>query len=127
MADSDKKDAAKITLVIEEIATKNFVGLFGLNLGNEKYKLAEVWYKLHPKYWNNGLATEVLKRMISYCFDELHLHRIQAGCAVENIGSIKVLEKAGMTREGRGRKILPLKTGWSDNFVYSILETDERT
>ena len=64
--------------------------------------------------------------MLDYGFDTLKLHRIQAGCAVDNIGSIKVLEKVGMTKEGRGRQILPLKNGWSDNFEYSILETDLR-
>jgi hypothetical protein len=31
-----------------------------------------------------------------------------------------------MIREGRSRQILPLKSGWSDNFGYAILETDER-
>ncbi|WP_367753072.1 hypothetical protein [Flavobacterium sp. WC2430] len=35
-------------------------------------------------------------------------------------------KKAGMIREGRGRQVLPLKTGWSDNFEYSLLETDKR-
>jgi RimJ/RimL family protein N-acetyltransferase len=64
--------------------------------------------------------------MIDFGFDELNLHRLQAGCAVENVRSIKVLEKVGMIREGRGRQILPLKSGWSDNFEYSILETDKR-
>jgi len=67
-----------------------------------------------------------LGMVIKYGFDILQLHRIEAGCAVENIGSIKVLEKVGMTREGRGRKVLPLKSVWSDNFEYSILETDVR-
>jgi hypothetical protein len=55
------------------------------------------------------------------------LHRIKAGCAVENIASIKVLEKVGMIREGRGRQLLPLKSSWSDNFQYAILETDSRS
>lgn len=57
--------------------------------------------------------------------EKLKLHRIEAGCAVGNIASIKVLEKAGMIREGRLRQVLPLKSGWSDNFQYSILETDK--
>jgi len=85
-----------------------------------------VWYKIHPDFWNKGFATEGLKAVIDFGFETLKLHRIEAGCAVDNIGSLKVLEKAGMLQEGRGRKLLPLKQGWSDNFKYAILETDIR-
>ena len=70
------------------------------------------------------MQSEVLKSMIDFGFNKLHLHRIEAGCAEDNIGSFKVLEKAGMTREGRGRQVLPLKNGWSDNFEYAILKSD---
>ncbi len=111
---------------IEDQLDKEFIGLFGLKLWNKKYRRGEVWYKIHPEQWNKGYATEVSVAMIDFGFDKLNLHRIQAGCAVDNIGSIKVLEKAGMIKEGRGRQLLPLKSGWSDNFEYSILETDER-
>ena len=86
----------------------------------------EVWYKIHSDHWKKGFATESLKAVIHFGFENLKLHRIQAGCAVENTGSIKVLENAGMIREGRLRQVLPLKSGWSDNFEYSILETDTR-
>lgn len=114
------------TLAIEHLEDLQVIGLFGLNLGAPNYHSAEVWYKLHRDYWNVGLGTEVLARMIEFGFEELQLHRIQAGCAVDNIGSIKVMEKVGMTREGRRRQILPLKTGWSDNFEFAILESDPR-
>ena len=114
------------TFAIEQKKTGMFIGLFGLKLGSEKYKRAEVWYKIHPSFWNKGYATETLKAIIHFGFNTLKLHRIEAGCAVENIGSIKVLEKSGMIKEGRLRQILPLKSGWSDNFEYSILDTDER-
>ena len=113
-------------LAIENKIDAEFIGLFGLKLGHEKFKRAEVWYKLHPDYWNQGIATEVVSRMIDYCFQTLNLHRIEAGCAVENVASIKVLEKVGFIREGIGRQILPLKSGWSDNYFYAILETDKR-
>lgn len=114
------------TFAIESIVNTDLIGLFGLKLGNEKYKRGEFWFKIHPDYWNKGMASEVISRMLDYSFDELKLHRIEAGCAVANIGSIKVLEKAGFIREGRGRQILPLKSGWSDNYEYAILETDVR-
>lgn len=114
------------TFAIEIKETGNFIGLFGLKLGIKKYSRAEVWYKIHSDYWNKGYATESLRAVIKFGFDKLNLHRIEAGCAVDNIGSIHVLEKSGMLREGRLRQVLPLKSGWSDNFEYSILETDER-
>lgn len=114
------------TFAIENNLDKGFIGLFGLKIGNEKYKRGEVWYKIHATFWRKGYATEALKAVINFGFETLNLHRIEAGCAVDNIGSMKVLEKAGMIREGRRRQVLPLKTGWSDNFEYSILETDER-
>lgn len=114
------------TWIIEELETKIALGLFGLKLSANKYRRGEVWYKIHPEHWGKGYASEALKCVLDYCFDECDLHRVQAGCAVDNIGSIRVLEKVGMIREGRGRKLLPLKSGWSDNFEYSILESDER-
>ncbi len=78
-------------------------------MGNRKYRNAEVWYKLHTDYWGNGFGTECLTEIISFGFDKLNLHRIEAGCAVENTGSVRVLEKVGMFKEGRKRKVLPLK------------------
>ncbi|MFT6336980.1 MAG: ribosomal-protein-alanine N-acetyltransferase [Saprospiraceae bacterium] len=124
--DNNLTEISNYTFAIETKLENGFVGLFGLKLASKKFNKAEVWYKLQPKYWKKGFATEVLAGMIDFGFDSLLLHRIQAGCAVANIGSIKVLEKVGMIREGRGRQILPLKSGWSDNFEYAILETDKR-
>jgi len=126
ISENKMKEIKAYTFAIENKSDGKFMGLFGLKLGNEKYNRGEVWYKLHSDYWKKGYATEALKAVITFGFETLKLHRIQAGCAVNNIGSIKVLEKAGMIREGRGRQVLPLKSGWSDNFEYSILETDER-
>ncbi len=126
IADNKVDKIKNYTFAIEDRSSKEFIGLFGLKLGNEKYKRGEVWYKIHSCYWKKGYATESLKAVLNFGFETLNLHRIQAGCAVNNIGSIKVLEKAGMIREGRGRQVLPLKTGWSDNFEYSILKTDPR-
>ncbi len=123
--ENQRNEIRNYTFAIERIADKKFLGLLGLKLGLPKYSRGEVWYKIHPDFWRVGYATEALRGVIGFGFEPLKLHRIQAGCAVENTGSIRVLEKVGMIREGRGRQVLPLKSGWSDNFEYSILETDE--
>ena len=109
---------------IELLETNEFIGLIALNLGKLNYKIAEAWYKIHPAYWGKGYATEALAELLKFGFTTLGLHRIEAGCAVENTASIKVLEKTGMIREGSKRKILPIRGNWVDNYFYAILEED---
>jgi RimJ/RimL family protein N-acetyltransferase len=71
-----------------------------------------------------GYATEVSKLLIEFGFETLNLHRIFATCDPRNVGSYKVLEKIGMTKEGRIREDLLLKDGWRDSLLYSILEQE---
>ena len=112
------------TFCIKLIEENKFIGLVALNLGKPHFKIAEVWYKIHPTYWRQGYATESLKKIIEFGFFNLELHRIEAGCAVENIASVKTLEKVGMVREGSKREVLPIRGKWVDNYFYSILEKD---
>ena len=101
-----------------------FIGEMGLVLAPERFRKAEISYSIHPNCWNYGYATEALERLIRFAFDTLQLHRIEAGGAVSNKASIRVLEKAGLQREGRHRKILPRRDGWEDNYSYGILSFD---
>ena len=108
-------------------ATEDFIGEAGMRLTADRFRIGEIYYNLIPTYWGKGYATEVSKRLIRFGFEELRLHRIQAGVATENIKSIKVLEKAGMVREGRRRKVLPIRGTWKDNYHYAIIEDDLRS
>lgn len=126
MTENAKEKSKKLTFVIEIKESNTFIGIIGINFGKEHYKNAEVWFQYNYTFWNKGYATESLRKIIDFGFQDLKLHRIEAGCAIENIGSIRVLEKVGMIREAHTRKLLPLKSGWSDNYGYAILATDER-
>jgi [ribosomal protein S5]-alanine N-acetyltransferase len=112
------------TYGVELIKDKIFIGLIGINLGKEKYQKAEVWFKFNSQFWKNGYCTEALRKIIDFGFTDLKLHRIEGGCAVDNVASVAVMEKVGMIKEGIRRKNLPLKVGWSDNFEFGILSTD---
>jgi ribosomal-protein-alanine N-acetyltransferase len=109
---------------IDKNETKQFIGLIALKLGKPNFRTAEVWYKIHRDYWRQGYTTEALNKLLDFGFNYMKLHRIEAGCAVENIASRKVLEKVGMTREGMKRKKLPIRGEWKDNYFYAILEED---
>lgn len=56
----------------------------------------EVGYSFHQQYWGKGLATEVVKCLIEYGFNELNARKIVAVTALENLASQKVLLKAGL-------------------------------
>ena len=104
-----------------------FIGEAGISIAPQRFQKAEISYSLLPNQWNKGLGTELVKQLIKHCFNSLELHRVEAGVAVHNHASIRVLEKAGMIREGIHRKILPLASGWTDNFSYAILKEEWNT
>ncbi|MGU3374785.1 GNAT family N-acetyltransferase [Chryseobacterium sp. M5A1_1a] len=118
------KDQKKFTFLMEDTVNQKFVGIIGLDIIKLHYKNAEIWFKLSPESWGKGYGTEALGRIIQFGFEDLNLHRIEAGCAIDNIASYRVMEKSGMIREAHRRKLLPLKNGWSDNYEYAILEED---
>ena len=122
---NDQKSNQQANYVFAIKLDKVFVGLIVLsNASNPKLKLGTIWYLLLPDFWGQGIATEALKGLLKFAFEELQLHRIEAGAAIDHIASHRVLEKAGMIKEGQKRKVLPLENGWSDNFEYAILEED---
>ena len=123
LASQNELPRKKYVFCIENIE-KEFIGLAGLTYGKPTYRNAEIWYKLHSRYWNLGYATEVANRILHFGFVDLQLHRIKAGCAVGNLASKRVIEKIGMTMEAHCREILPIRGKWVDTFEFAILETD---
>ena len=109
---------------VELIESYEFVGLIALNLGIPKFKIAEMWYKIHLSILREGYALEVLAKLFRYAFNQLELHRIETDCAVNNIESLRVLERLGMVREGKKREFLPIGGQWTDSYIYGILYED---
>ena len=64
------------------------------------HRRAELGYVIARDYWGQGLMTEAATAAIAFGFHVMQLLRIQAFCAVENVGSARVLEKSGMQFEG---------------------------
>jgi [ribosomal protein S5]-alanine N-acetyltransferase len=117
----------RIVWAIFEKTTDTFIGEAGISLSADKFKLGEIYYKLMPMHWGKGFGTEIAKALIGFGFERLKLHKVEAGVATENIRSVRVLEKAGMTREGLRRKILPIRGEWKDNYHYAIVESEINT
>ena len=61
---------------------------------------AELGFNIARDHWNRGYGTEAVRTVIAFAFGVPGIQRVQAMCHVENGASARVLEKAGMRREG---------------------------
>jgi len=52
------------------------------------------------KYWNKGLAGEVVRSITKFGFEHLNLNRIEAGCYEDNLASLRIFLKSGYSVEG---------------------------
>jgi [ribosomal protein S5]-alanine N-acetyltransferase len=65
----------------------------------EGVEMVEIGYRLHPNYWNRGIATEVSKAVQEYGSNQLGLEKMISIIEAENKASIRVAEKNGFKFE----------------------------
>lgn len=76
---------------IELKAENEFIGLCAFLKNNEKED--EIGYRLREKYWGVGYGTEITKGLIDFGFKHLNTDLITADVYVDNLRSVKILEK----------------------------------
>jgi RimJ/RimL family protein N-acetyltransferase len=64
----------------------------------------ELGYILGREYWGRGYMTEVVRVVSDWVLAQPEVHRVWAVCDVDNLASARVMEKAGMAREGKLRR-----------------------
>jgi RimJ/RimL family protein N-acetyltransferase len=64
----------------------------------------EFGYALARAAWGHGYATEAARAVVESALAAPTIHRVWAYVDVDNVPSVRVLEKAGLTREGCLRK-----------------------
>ena len=101
----------------EELA--GTVNLFQIMRG--PLQSAMIGYALAQKYNGKGYTTEAVSLAVDYAFKKLDLHRIEAGVMPHNIGSLRVLEKAGFHKEGIARQSLKINDRWEDHQILAMI------
>jgi RimJ/RimL family protein N-acetyltransferase len=83
---------------------------------------AELGYWIGMPYWNQGYCTEAARAAIDFGFQQLGLNRIYAHHFVRNPASGRVLQKLGMTHEGRLRQHVRKWDAFEDLKLYAVLK-----
>ncbi len=81
-------------------------------------------YFLAEPFNGCGYSTRAVRRLVQFAFEELGLHRVAAATMLENIGSQRVLEKAGFHREGMALRYLKINGHWEDHFLFAITKEE---
>ncbi|MHA6484543.1 GNAT family N-acetyltransferase [Paenibacillus sp. strain BS8-2] len=84
----------------------------------------ELGYWMGRDFWGHGYATEAARRMIESGFVELGLNRIWATAITRNKASVRVLEKAGLRKEGTLKQNRLLADTYEDVDVYGLVKSD---
>jgi RimJ/RimL family protein N-acetyltransferase/ADP-ribose pyrophosphatase YjhB (NUDIX family) len=121
-----QRPRAKAQLAITLREGGALIGNVGLRLPRLGSHEADMGYELNPDHWGKGYATEAARAMLSLGFDGLGLHRISAWCLAENSASARLLERIGMTLEGRQRDKVWQQERWWDALEYAILADEWR-
>ncbi len=80
-----------------------------------------IGYSLDKQYNGRGYTTEAVSLAVKFAFNELKLHRVYAGVMLSNIGSMRVLEKAGFHKEGIEQKGVKINGQWEDHQIFAII------
>lgn len=83
--------------VIERLEDKQVIGMIIARAAGEKWELG---YVLARPFWGQGYMTEAVKGVIAWALRQKDIYRVWAVSDVDNVASARVMEKAGMQREG---------------------------
>lgn len=100
---------------VDELETGEFIGFIGLcdqDYDVEFAPCTDIGWRLDPKFWNKGYATEGAKACLNYAFEETEVDDVYSTTTQIHDASINIMKKIGME--------LHL------NFVHPKLKGDQR-
>ena len=84
-------------IVLREMG--EIVGLYGLR--RRESHSVELGYCLARRWWGHGLMPEAVGLLLEHLQRDPGLYRVSATCHVDNTRSARVLERSGLSFEGR--------------------------
>jgi [ribosomal protein S5]-alanine N-acetyltransferase len=100
----------------------------GINLRfHFDHHVGEMGYSIARSYWGRGLATEAARAVMEAAFTACaSLNRIRAMADARNLGSLRVMEKLGMVREGVLRQNRLVREEYIDEVWCGVLRRQRR-
>lgn len=88
--------------------------------------VAEIGFTLRTEHQGKGYASEAVSAVVDDLIDRLGVHRLTAELSKDNVASIRLLERIGMTFEFFAEKSFWWRGTWDDNLHYSMSAQQRR-
>ncbi len=119
MLSADQNDTFAFAITVDGKVVGSIGAFRGANIHS---KTAELGYYIAEEHWGKGIMTEAVKQICNYVFSHTDIIRIYAEPFAYNIGSQRVLEKAGFQYEGTLRSNAVKNGKVLDMKMYSRLK-----
>jgi len=88
------------------------------NIVQGVFKSAFIGYSMDEQYQGNGYMKEAVSLVVTYAYEELGLHRIEATTLVDNEKSQRVLKACGFNELGICKEYLHINGKWRDHVIF---------
>jgi ribosomal-protein-alanine N-acetyltransferase len=109
-------------VILEDGAVAGTVQL--VNIHYDSFRSAMIGYWVAEAHAGKGLASRAVAEIMDVAFGDLGLHRVEAGTAVANVPSQRVLERNRFTKVGLMREHLLIGGEWVDHYLWERIVGD---
>ncbi len=97
------------------------IGIIGHYRMKWEHFRSEIGYMILPQFHGKGIATEAIKLMVDYGFNQMNMHSLEGIIDPANTASARVLEKNGFVKEAHFKENEFYDGKFLDSVVYSLI------
>ena len=113
-------------LGIEAQDSGKLIGQLALRFAEPQRLQAQLTICVNQACRRQGVGLEAVGAILGFCFEEIHLHRVNALCDTKNTAACGLCEKAGFRREGEFLKDRFVRGEWMSSVWYATLDEEYR-
>ncbi len=117
-----RKEALRWVITLK--GDNRLIGTCTLFHFDEGFHRAETGYELNRAYWGRGIMAEAMTAILTFGFNELELHRIEAVIDIANERSKNLLFRLGFTYEGDLRQRFLFRDQFLDEYYFGLLKDE---
>lgn len=121
-----RADGAYVCFAVTLSGSDTAIGIFQVRQQQPRFESAEWGFAIGAPYWGTGVFRDAAEALLSFAFDTLEVHRLEARVAVPNGRGNGALRKIGAVREALLRGAFLRNGRYLDQLLYTIVDNEWR-